>query len=157
MKKLKNPYLDMPGYNCFGCAEDNKCGLQMKFYEDGEKIVSTWKPKEHLQGYFDILHGGVQATMMDEIASWVVFIKLETAGVTSQMEVKYKRPIYTNRGSLQLEASLVKMKRNIAIIAASIFNSDGKLASEATLHYFTFPKQKAESKLKYPGIGEFYE
>jgi uncharacterized protein (TIGR00369 family) len=157
MKELKNPFLKLPGYNCFACAEDNECGLQMKFHEEGDKIVCNWEPREHLQGYFNVLHGGVQATLMDEIASWVVFIKLETAGVTSNLQVKYKRPLFTNKGALRIEASLIKMKRNIAIIEAKIYNSDGNVGSEAVLHYFTFSQDKAASELKYPGKEDFYE
>ncbi|HCX72958.1 MAG TPA: thioesterase [Candidatus Cloacimonas sp.] len=157
MKKLKNPYLEMPGFNCFGCAQDNNCGLQMQFYEDGENIISYWNPREHWQGYFDILHGGVQATLLDEVASWVVFVKLKTAGVTSKLEIKYKRPISTKEGSLRIEANLVQMKRNIAIIEARIFTAEEQLGTMATVQYFTFSQQKAADQFKYPGLEKFYE
>ncbi|MDY6915930.1 MAG: PaaI family thioesterase [Candidatus Cloacimonadota bacterium] len=157
MKKLKNPYSDMDGHNCFGCADNNSCGLQMKFYEDEEKIFCIWDPKDHLQGYFNVLHGGVQATLMDEIASWVVFIKLETAGVTSQMQIKYLKPLYTNKGKIRIEARLNKMKKNIAIIRTEIYNNKSQLCSEAELYYFTFSREKAKKHLKYPGKEAFYE
>ena len=89
MIKLKNPYADYKEYNCFGCSPTNPLGLKMEFYEEYDEIISTWKPGDNYQGFHDILHGGIQATMMDEIASWVVFMKLNTAGVTYQLKAKY--------------------------------------------------------------------
>jgi len=67
----------MAGYQCFGCAPHNHNGLQMSFAEDGEYVVSEWEPKDYFQGYYNVLHGGIQATLMDEIASWLVQIKLK--------------------------------------------------------------------------------
>ena len=51
MKKLINPWVGLEGYQCFGCAPNNKMGLQMEFYEDGEDIVAHWTPKEYHQGW----------------------------------------------------------------------------------------------------------
>lgn len=82
MIKLKNPYAEFKEYNCFGCSPTNPSGLRMEFHEEGENIVSRWNPGHDHQGFHDLLHGGIQATMMDEIASWVVFMKLDTVGVT---------------------------------------------------------------------------
>ena len=95
MKKISNPFEKSENYNCFGCSQNNKFGLQMKFFEDEDEIVTFWQPQNRFQGYNFVLHGGIQATLMDEIASWVVFIKLKTAGVTSKMEIRYKKPVYT--------------------------------------------------------------
>ncbi len=75
MKKIRNPYVDLKGYNCFGCSPNNIQGLHMHFEEHGEKIISEWTPKMQFQGYKNVLHGGIQATLMDEIASWCVQIK----------------------------------------------------------------------------------
>lgn len=45
MKKIINPWCGMEGYNCYGCNPDNKSGLRMEFYEDGDEIVSVWNPR----------------------------------------------------------------------------------------------------------------
>ena len=45
MKKIVNPWLGIDGYFCFGCAPDNEAGVKMEFYEDGDEIVSVWKPE----------------------------------------------------------------------------------------------------------------
>ena len=73
MKKIKNPWLSKPGYDCFGCCPENPQGVAMVVFEDGDEIICFWKPQSHYQGWINTLHGGIQATLIDECASWVVF------------------------------------------------------------------------------------
>ena len=70
----------MEGYNCIGCSPDNPFGLHLCFYEDGDDIVTTWKPSPLYQGWLNTLHGGIQALLLDEVCGWVVTRKLQTAG-----------------------------------------------------------------------------
>ena len=146
MKKIINPWKDMEGYNCFGCSPDNEAGVRMEFYEDGDEVVSIWKPRPEYQGWLNTLHGGIQSVLLDEICGWVVFRKLQTGGVTSKMEPRSRKSISTNDTHVVLRASLREQKRNIAIIEARLYNSMGELCTEATCTYFTFPKEKAEAE-----------
>lgn len=157
MKKLANPYKDLPGYNCFGCSPYNKLGLQMEFYEDGDYITCEWDPKQYMQGYINVLHGGIQSTMLDEIANWVVNVKVKTAGVTSKLDIKLLKPVYTNKGKLKARAKLIEMKRNIAVIEAELIDSDAVVTTKGTIYFFTYSEQMAKEKLQYPGHEAFYE
>lgn len=156
MKKLLNPFTKLEGYQCFGCSPDNPNGLQLSFTEDGEYVTAEWEPVPHFQGWNNILHGGIQATMMDEIASWLVFVKLDTSGVTCEMEVKLKKPVKTNEGKLFLKARLREMKRNIAIIETWLLDNKKEVCAEGVMHYFTFPQSIARQKFWYPGKEAFY-
>ena len=130
MKKIINPWKDMEGYNCFGCSPDNEAGVRMEFYEDGDEVVSIWKPRPEYQGWLNTLHGGIQSVLLDEICGWVVFRKLQTGGVTSKMETRFRKSISTNDTHVVLRASLREQKRNIAIIEARLYNSMGELAQK---------------------------
>ena len=68
MKKIRNPYAGMEdqGYNCFACCPSNPFGLKMEFYEDGDDIVCIWEPDLNYQSWIGTLHGGIQATLLDE-------------------------------------------------------------------------------------------
>ncbi len=156
MKELRNPFVSLEGYNCFGCSPGNSIGLQMKFFEDGEEIVSHWEPKKQFQGYHTILHGGIQATLMDEIASWFVYVRLKSAGVTSKAEVRYIKPLYVDKGTLTIRASLLRMRRNLADISVKIYDHDGVLCAESVMVYFTVSPEKAKETLYYPGARKFY-
>lgn len=157
MKKIINPYTSIEGYNCFGCSPDNKHGLQMEFFEDKEYIVCNWEPKNYLQGYVNVLHGGIQATLLDEIANWVVNIKLKTAGVTYNMDINLKKPLYLNKSPFLIRASLVEQKRKVAVIHAELFDADKTLCAEGKIQYYIFPEEYAKEKLLYPGFENFFE
>ena len=59
----------MDGYHCYGCDPNSPQGLRMEFYENGDEIVSVWHPRPEYQGWVNTLHGGIQATLADEISS----------------------------------------------------------------------------------------
>ena len=143
MRKIKNPWCKAEGFDCFGCSPDNPLGVHMEFFEDGEDVVSFWKPHTHYQGWIDTLHGGIQSTMIDEIAAWVVFRRLQTTGVTSSLEVKFRRPIMTTDSEITLRARLRETRRQLAIIDVQLFNSKNELCTEGHVVYYTFPPQKA--------------
>ena len=143
MKRLTNPWADVEGYYCFGCAPNNNQGVKMKFYEDGDQIVSVWQPQAAFQGWLNTLHGGIHSVLLDEICAWVVLRKLQTTGVTSRMETRFKKPVSTEDNYVILRAHLVSQKRNLVEIKATLQNAQGEICSEATCQYFTFPKEKA--------------
>jgi uncharacterized protein (TIGR00369 family) len=157
MKKIRNPFAGQKDYYCYACCPDNHNGLKMTFTEEEDEIVSRWNPANHLQGYMNVLHGGIQATLMDEIASWLVYVKLNTAGVTSSMNVKYRKPVYVNQGELLIKARLKNQTPRIAEIDTGIYDPSGKLCSEALVSYFLFPEDLAKEKYWYPGKESFYE
>ena len=155
MKLLSNPFRKLDGYNCFGCSPDNSQGLQMQFFDAGDSVISTWEPTNNFEGWHNVLHGGIQATLMVEIASWVVFAKLGTTGVTSKMEVKLTKPMHMDKGPVKLVARLLEMRRNIAVIAVELFDCEESCCAEGIFHYFTYPEKVAKEKLFYPGHEKF--
>ena len=67
MKKIINPWKGLEGYNCFWLRPlIMKPEIKMEFYEDGDEVVSIWKPRPEYQGWINTLHGGIQAVLMDE-------------------------------------------------------------------------------------------
>ena len=145
MRKIKNPWINKEGYHCFGCCPDNPIGIHMEFYEDGDDILSFWNPQQHYQGWIDTMHGGILSTIIDEIAGWVVLRKLQTCGVTSRLEVSYRKPIMTTEPQRTVRAHITKQVRNIVIIDVVIENSQGEICTSGTATYFTFDKERSKS------------
>jgi uncharacterized protein (TIGR00369 family) len=156
MRKIHNPFRERKGYQCFGCSPDHLSGLQLSFFEDGDELISTWEPKTRFEGYQGVLHGGIQATIMDEIASWVVYVKIKVAGVTSSMDVRYHKPVYMAGGEITIRSKVLRMRRNLADIEVRIFNKENELCSEAIITYFTFSEQKSKESFFYPGEEAFF-
>ena len=159
MKKIINVHRndDPEMYQCIGCSPHNPIGMKLEFWDDGENIISKWQPRPEFMGWVNVLHGGIQATLLDEIAAWVVYTKCETAGVTAQLQVKYEKPLYTSQGEITIKGRLMEKNKRIAIISAQIFDSENQLCAEAEIKYYIFPEKVAREKFHYPGIEAFYE
>lgn len=157
MRNITNPYVDSPGYNCFGCSPSNPLGLAMSFFEEGSRVLSHWEPKASYQGFSDVLHGGIQATLMDELASWYVMVKMKTSGMTEGMEIRYHKPVYTTGGTVTLSSELEESEKRRARIRVRLFQgSEGEPKSEGVCTYTIFPEKLARKKLHYPGYEAFF-
>ncbi len=159
VKKINNPFQEHKGerYNCFGCSPSNHSGLQLEFFGDGTTVFCYWNPQRAYEGYINIVHGGIQATLLDEVASWYIYSMLDTAGVTQRLNVEYHKPLFVSRGEVKVSAELKKKTNKIAIIKACIFNGDGVILCSADVEYYLFPPHVARAKYMYPGKKEFWK
>ncbi|HUX52871.1 MAG TPA: PaaI family thioesterase [Williamwhitmania sp.] len=158
MKKINNPFSsnDPNSHKCFGCSPFNKSGLHLEFYEEDEDMIAFWLPEKVFEGYTDVLHGGIQATLLDEIASWVVYVKCQTSGVTAEINIRYKNPVLINGTEVKLKARILSRDRRLVTIKAELYSKDDVLCSEAEIRYFLFPQKIAKEKYYYPGVEAFY-
>jgi uncharacterized protein (TIGR00369 family) len=79
---------------CFVCGRENINGLQAKFVYDGEQAFTELIAGEQFEGYKGIYHGGILATLLDEVMIKAVLARGVFA-VTAEMTVRYKRPVKT--------------------------------------------------------------
>ena len=153
MKKIKSPYagLEEQGYNCFACCPENPFGLKMEFHEDGDDIVCIWNPHENFQSWIGTLHGGIQATLLDELGGWIIARKFQTSGMTTSLNMKYKKPIPTGEDiTLEIRGRVKEVKRMFVFIEAEIIYG-GEVRSSAEMTYYTFPKDVAEKDFMFNG------
>jgi len=153
MKKIRNPYQGQEslGYNCFACCPQNPKGLKMEFYEDGEDVVCIWEARDEYQGWLKTLHGGIQATLMDELGGWVVNRKLQVAGMTTTLTMKYMRPVPTGDGTLiEVRAHIRERKRNFVFIDATL-SCDGEVCSSCAMTYYCFSAEKSATDFHFTG------
>ena len=149
MKKIKNPYagLEEQGYNCFACCPSNPFGLKMEFYEDGDDIVCLWNPHPNFQSWLNTLHGGIQATLIDEAGGWLISRKFQTSAMTTNLNVKYKSPAPIT-GTLEIRARLKEQKRSFVILDITL-SANGTVCSTAEAIYYCFPREKAEKEFHF--------
>ncbi|MCX6265846.1 MAG: PaaI family thioesterase [Bacteroidetes bacterium] len=156
METLRNPFTKLEGYNCFGCSPNNKLGLHLTFSEENDEIVSHWEPDTNFQGYFNMLHGGIQAALMDEIASWTVYVKVKTAGYTSKANFRYLKPVGMDQGPITLRSKVIQTRRNLADIEVLLLDKNNILCAKGLLTFFTFPLDKSRQSMYYPEHEEFF-
>ncbi len=75
------------------------------------------------------LHGGVMTTAMDVSMGHLVK-KIDAAGATIEMKIQFLRPL--RNGPAICEGRFIKRGRSISFLESRIWDSDGKLAAQAT-------------------------
>lgn len=158
-RKILNPYIlsGRKDYNCFGCSPNNEKGLQLVFELEGEEVVAVWSPHKWAEGFRNILHGGIQATLLDELCSWVVQSLCKTVGVTTSMEVSYRKAVLISEGNVFLRARLVEQTSRMALVEGKLLDKDGTVCATARCKFFLFPPDKAMAEYDYPGGEAFFE
>jgi acyl-coenzyme A thioesterase PaaI-like protein len=88
---LPTPLAD--GY-CFVCGKDNPRGFKIEVsYCDEELAAETeLSLAREFQGWADVIHGGILATMLDEMMAQAVW-RFAGPGLTLSLEVRFHAPL----------------------------------------------------------------
>lgn len=116
--------------HCFVCGKNNPAGLKLDFSFDGRTIKTEFIPEKIHQGYTDIVHGGIVATLLDE-AMVKVAIELGTFAVTAQMDIRLKKPVRTGE-KITITAEIKEEKRNVLFAYAKAETDEGVVVADAS-------------------------
>ena len=159
MRKIKNAFAEASSpdsdYQCFACSPYNKQGLKMNFFTDENSVWSEWEPRAEFDGWIGVVHGGIQATLMDETAEWFVFVRHGRSAVTMELNCRYKKPLSSQDGKITIKAEEISVRRNIAEIKIEILDSKGELCSEANGKFYILSEEESKNQYNFPGKEKF--
>lgn len=132
---------------CFICGMDNPIGLKAQFYnmEDGS-VKTMFQYKEEYQSFPQRVHGGLAATMLDELGLRALWAKNgeDAFGVTMSMEVKYRKPVPYDQDLIGI-GIVEKETSKFATMKTEIRDKSGVLLANAKVVYIKFePEQIAQ-------------
>ncbi|MEO5986822.1 MAG: PaaI family thioesterase [Candidatus Limnocylindria bacterium] len=142
-------------HNCFACGGENPIGMRLHI-ELGEGTArATWTAGDDYVGWSDKVHGGIIATLLDEVMAWAPS-SYDSWAVTAEMSVRYRSP--ANPGEeLRAAGRVTERRRRIYEVTGEVHGADGRLIAEGRGRYLgASPAQKAELKERYgmdPGVG----
>lgn len=128
---------------CFGCGQSNPGGLHLEFFlAEDHSVACLASISDAFEGPPGYLHGGIIATLLDEIMSKAVRARGWTA-MTRRMDVDYQRPVPSGE-PIRMEGRLTHSEGRKHWAEARIMNADGKeLAAGRGLFIEVRPRQKA--------------
>jgi len=96
--------------SCFVCGEANPRGLNLRSETDGRIVrVSFAFGPEHV-GFRHTVHGGLTATLLDEIMTWACVVGTRRFAYCGELGVRYLHPVRPGR-PLTACAELVANRR----------------------------------------------
>lgn len=137
---------DDPANSCFGCSPHNARGLGLSFTnrEDGG-VETVYVAAADLCGMSGVVHGGVQATMMDEAMGFAAHAALESEELdiaTIELSVRYHRPTPTGE-PITLRARLVRSEGRDLWMEGEIRDASGRVCTEATSRWRRLARRSA--------------
>ena len=124
---------DEPDNHCFGCSPHNPRGLRMVFQQiDAGAIEAQYEIGDELCGANGVAHGGIQATLLDEVMGMAVRGAAGNGAplVTAEFQLRYRQPVRT-RTPLTLRASVMRAEPPSYWVEASILGPGGELLTRA--------------------------
>ena len=129
LKPLHN--FDAEG-TCFACGSHNTAGLHMDFKSDGKTVFSWLKVPRHLCGWQNVIHGGIIATILDEIMSWTGHHLIKKLILTRSISIEFLQPVYVDT-NLRAEGSIHRLNsERQAELKARLVNEKEKVCAQAT-------------------------
>lgn len=139
---------------CFVCGQKNEIGLKARFFWDGEKALCDITADDIYSGYNKILHGGIVATLLDE-----VMIKSLLAegifAVTAEITVRFKMPVHSG-DTLHLEGWKTDEKRSVCFTKGQVINQKSEIVAEATARYVK-PRDQLGNRLRQSVTGDQHQ
>jgi acyl-coenzyme A thioesterase PaaI-like protein len=128
---------------CFVCGEDNECGLKAKFYFDDGRAVTECIAERRYEGYFNIYHGGITATLLDEVMIKALLAK-DIYAMTVELTVKYRKLVKTGQ-KLTFEGRLERQKGRLYLTTGEARIESGEVVASAAGKYIEVkPDLKSE-------------
>ena len=122
--RLVTEYLD--DQYCFACGNRNPIGLHMNVeYTEDRALCRIALPSEY-QGWSSVVHGGIIATLLDEIMAHAV-LHFVGQGVTGSLNIRFRSKSPTDE-SLEVAGWIDRIKRRVVEARGEI-----RLARDQTL------------------------
>ncbi|MEW5994598.1 MAG: hotdog fold domain-containing protein [Candidatus Zixiibacteriota bacterium] len=138
---------------CFVCGLKSQIGLKARFFWDGKKAFCDITADEEYAGYKGILHGGIVATLLDEVMIKALLAE-ELLVVTAEITVRFKKPVYSG-DRLHLEGWKIGEKEAVYFTKGQAINHNGITVAKATGRYVKSTNglsDKLRESLKYDDL-----
>jgi acyl-coenzyme A thioesterase PaaI-like protein len=139
-----NSHIPQPNSKmCFICGIENPVGLKLRIYQTEPGVIeTTYTAPDHFQGYPGVLHGGIVATILDEMSGRAQMGDPAAPRFmfTAKLEVKYRKNVPIGK-PLRILGKAGITKGKIARGWAGIYNDQGTLLAEANTVLIDVPRE----------------
>jgi uncharacterized protein (TIGR00369 family) len=115
---------------CFACGKDNPQGLKLEIRKTPGGVELDYILPEYFAGWQGIAHGGIVATILDELLAWACTNSGRNC-VTAEMTVRFRKPVRTG-SPLRGFGRVTDEKGRLLYAEARLLDESGTLVAEAS-------------------------
>jgi uncharacterized protein (TIGR00369 family) len=135
---------------CFVCGTDNPGGLDLAPMKEGNKVTLTFTPKRVHLGFSKAVHGGITASLLDEVVGVACGQRTDGKCATVELSVTYKRPVLEGV-EVRAEGWYVRKSGRFVFGAGHLLDPQGKVLATAKGRFI--PLQEEQIK-RFVGAGD---
>jgi uncharacterized protein (TIGR00369 family) len=119
---------------CFCCGAENPRGLHLAItYPEKGAAESTIEVPAWLSGWKNITHGGLLATLLDEIMAHAC-VGISQKAVTAELTVRYQKAVETG-SAIRILGRVEEARGRVLTTRGWIYDAEGTVAAEATARF----------------------
>ncbi|MFN2484526.1 MAG: PaaI family thioesterase [Candidatus Limnocylindria bacterium] len=115
-------------HHCFACGATNPIGMRLEIALGEGEASTRWTVGVDYVGWTDRAHGGIVATLLDEVMCWAPASD-DAWAVTTAITVRFRSPAAPGE-RLEATARVVGQRRRIYDVAGEVRGPDGRLVAE---------------------------
>ncbi len=124
---------------CFGCSPRNESGLGLSFVRTGDSIVADYTIPERFHGAPGIAHGGIVATIFDEVSCAAAVFLRDRRVVTGELSVRYNLPCPVE-APLRFKAHIEEESHSKYAVIVGELSKDDDVLARSTGKFFYSPR-----------------
>jgi acyl-coenzyme A thioesterase PaaI-like protein len=130
-------------HSCFACGELNAHGLHLVLHVSGDTCWTELTLRPEFQGWEGIAHGGIVATVLDEVMAWAL-ASADSWGYTARISIDYRRPVPVG-ARIRGEGRLIERRRRLLTTRGSLLDpATGEVYASAEGVYVAAPQARRE-------------
>ncbi len=122
-------------HSCFVCGESNPFGMKLRFETDGRMVQTRFVPRAEHIGFKGVVHGGIMATVLDEIMVWACAVPTRKFAYCAELTVRYLQPVVPGAEIVVTGELVANRKDRIYEAKAAAFTTAKVALAEATGKY----------------------
>ena len=143
------PRFEIAPHHCFACGTLNANGLHLDLHVDRGRSWVELTYEQRFQGWDGIAHGGILATILDEVMAWAL-VGEDSWGLTARLAIDFKQPVNVGQ-RIRADGWITRSRRRIVDTEARVIDAvSGDVLATATGVYVAVDEtRKRELRARY--------
>jgi uncharacterized protein (TIGR00369 family) len=105
------PRFEIAPHHCFACGSLNAHGMHLDLHVERRRSWVELTYEQRFQGWDGIAHGGILATILDEVMAWAL-VGEDDWGLTARLTIDFKRPVEVGQ-AIRAEGWVTRSRRRL--------------------------------------------
>jgi len=130
-------------HSCFVCGESNPVGFNLRSETDGRVVRAHFTFGDGHVGFKQTVHGGLTATLLDEIMTWACAVPTKRFAYCAELNVRYVQPVRPGQRVVATAELVANRRGKLFETKAELRDEAGALLATATGKYLPLKSNDA--------------